>query len=56
MDGNGRWARRRALPRYFGHREGVKALKTAVRYAAERGIPTLTVYAFSTENWRRPRE
>jgi undecaprenyl diphosphate synthase len=56
MDGNGRWARRRALPRYFGHREGVKALKTAVRFAAERGIPTLTVYAFSTENWRRPRE
>jgi undecaprenyl diphosphate synthase len=56
MNGNGRWARRRALPRYFGHREGVKALKTAVRYAAERGIPTLTVYAFSTENWRRPRE
>ena len=43
-------------PRYFGHREGVKALKTAVRFAAERGIPTLTVYAFSTENWRRPRE
>jgi len=56
MDGNGRWAKRRALPRYFGHREGVKALKTVVRYAAERGIPTLTVYAFSTENWRRPRE
>jgi len=56
MDGNGRWARRRALPRYFGHREGVKALKTVVRYAAQRGIPILTVYAFSTENWRRPRE
>ena len=56
MDGNGRWARRRAMPRYLGHRQGVKALKTAVRYASRRGIGTLTVYAFSTENWRRPKE
>lgn len=56
MDGNGRWARRRALPRTFGHQEGVKALKRAVRYAAQRGISILTVYAFSTENWNRPRE
>jgi len=56
MDGNGRWARRRALPRTFGHQEGVRALKRAVRYAAQRGISILTVYAFSTENWNRPRE
>lgn len=56
MDGNGRWASRRALPRFFGHRQGVKALKTAVRYASRRGIGALTVYAFSTENWTRPRE
>lgn len=56
MDGNGRWAKKRAMPRFFGHRQGVKALKTAVRYASERGIGTLTVYAFSTENWQRPRE
>lgn len=56
MDGNGRWARRRAMPRFFGHRQGVKALKTAVRYASKRGIATLTVYAFSTENWQRPKE
>jgi undecaprenyl diphosphate synthase len=56
MDGNGRWAKRRALPRYLGHREGAKGLKRAVRYAANRGIGTLTVYAFSTENWNRPKE
>ena len=56
MDGNGRWARKRALPRFFGHRQGVAALKKAVRFASDRGIETLTVYAFSTENWRRPRD
>lgn len=56
MDGNGRWARRRAMPRFMGHRQGVKALKTAVRYASDHGISALTVYAFSTENWTRPRE
>lgn len=56
MDGNGRWAKRRGLPRFLGHRQGVKALKTAVRYASKRGIAALTVYAFSTENWRRPQE
>lgn len=56
MDGNGRWAKRRAMPRFFGHRQGVKALKTAVRFASNHGISTLTVYAFSTENWTRPRE
>lgn len=56
MDGNGRWASRRAMPRFLGHRQGVKALKTAVRYASNRGISVLTVYAFSTENWARPKE
>ncbi|HKM43812.1 MAG TPA: isoprenyl transferase [Limnochordia bacterium] len=56
MDGNGRWARRRALPRFLGHRQGVKALKKAVRYASNLGISALTVYAFSTENWTRPSE
>lgn len=56
MDGNGRWARRRALPRFMGHRQGVGALKKAVRYASNQGVSTLTVYAFSTENWQRPAE
>ncbi|NMA61616.1 MAG: isoprenyl transferase [Firmicutes bacterium] len=56
MDGNGRWARRRAMPRFMGHRQGVAALKKAVRYASNQGIETLTVYAFSTENWQRPQE
>lgn len=56
MDGNGRWARRRVLPRFLGHRQGVVALKRAVRYASNQGISTLTVYAFSTENWQRPQE
>lgn len=56
MDGNGRWAKKRAMPRFLGHRQGVKALKTAVRYASNIGIGTLTVYAFSTENWNRPKD
>lgn len=56
MDGNGRWAQRRGLPRVMGHRKGVAALKNAVRFAKKRGISTLTVYAFSTENWARPAE
>jgi len=55
MDGNGRWARRRGLPRAFGHRAGVEALREIVRAAPEQGIEVLTVYAFSTENWRRPK-
>jgi undecaprenyl diphosphate synthase len=54
MDGNGRWAKRRGLPRIAGHRQGVKTLKTLVRCCKDWGIPTLTAYAFSTENWRRP--
>ena len=54
MDGNGRWAKRRGLPRSFGHRAGVNALKRTVEAAPELGIEWLTVFGFSTENWRRP--
>jgi len=54
MDGNGRWAKRRGLPRTLGHREGVKALKRTVEGAADCGVSVLTVFGFSTENWRRP--
>ena len=54
MDGNGRWAKRRGLPRTFGHREGVKALKRTVEGAPDLGVEWLTVFGFSTENWRRP--
>ncbi len=54
MDGNGRWAARRGLPRIEGHRRGVEAVRQAVRSAAELGIRYLTIYSFSTENWRRP--
>jgi undecaprenyl diphosphate synthase len=54
MDGNGRWAKRRGLPRTLGHREGVKALKRTVEAAPDIGVTTLTVFGFSTENWRRP--
>jgi undecaprenyl diphosphate synthase len=56
MDGNGRWATRRGLPRSAGHREGVKSLRGVVRAAGELGIPILTLYAFSSENWQRPPE
>jgi len=54
MDGNGRWARRRGLPRVMGHRQGVKAVRKTVRAAREFGIRVLTLYAFSQENWHRP--
>lgn len=54
MDGNGRWAKRRGLPRALGHREGVKALQRTVEGAPDLGVTTLTVFGFSTENWRRP--
>src|ERR1700730_18579551 len=54
MDGNGRWAKRRGLPRAFGHREGVAALRRTVEAAPDLGIERLTVFGFSTENWRRP--
>jgi len=54
MDGNGRWARRRMLPRIVGHREGVKRVREIVRSCGELGISYLTLYTFSTENWERP--
>ena len=54
MDGNGRWARSRLLPRYVGHREGVKAVRRIVEACRDRGIEVLTLFAFSSENWRRP--
>ena len=54
MDGNGRWAARRGLPRVEGHRRGVEAIRRAVRAAGELGIRYLTLYSFSSENWRRP--
>ena len=54
MDGNGRWAEARGLPRMMGHRAGVEALKTTLRLCSSWGIGALTVYAFSTENWSRP--
>jgi undecaprenyl diphosphate synthase len=54
MDGNGRWAKRRGLPRTFGHRAGVNALQRTVEAAPTLGITCLTVFGFSTENWRRP--
>lgn len=56
MDGNGRWARARGKPRTEGHRAGVQALQKLVRMTAERGIAYLTVFSFSSENWRRPQE
>jgi undecaprenyl diphosphate synthase len=56
MDGNGRWARRRHLPRVAGHRAGVEAVKCVVRACGEAGIGALTLFAFSSENWRRPEE
>lgn len=56
MDGNGRWAAQRGLPRPAGHREGVRRAKELVRACGERGIRVLTLYAFSTENWKRPAE
>jgi undecaprenyl diphosphate synthase len=55
MDGNGRWAKARNLPRVAGHRAGVEALRKTVRAAADMGIAWLTVYAFSSENWSRPK-
>jgi len=54
MDGNGRWAKERSRPRVFGHRNGVKAVREVTESAAELGVPYLTLYAFSTENWKRP--
>ena len=56
MDGNGRWARKRGLPRSAGHRSGAQVFRKITRYCSNIGIKYLTVYAFSTENWRRPRK
>ena len=55
MDGNGRWAKRRNQPRVFGHRQGAKSVRKVVEGAARLGINNLTLYAFSTENWNRPK-
>ena len=54
MDGNGRWAKKRGLPRLMGHNAGMKSLKEIVRACSDMGVRYLTVYAFSTENWKRP--
>jgi undecaprenyl diphosphate synthase len=54
MDGNGRWAKQRLLPRVAGHRKGVEAVRETVKACMERGVQYLTLFAFSTENWRRP--
>lgn len=56
MDGNGRWARRRGLPRHAGHRAGLKAARAVIRRCGERGVEALTLFAFSSENWDRPGE
>ena len=55
MDGNGRWAKARSLPRIMGHHEGVKAVERIVRAANDLSVPYLSIYAFSTENWKRPK-
>lgn len=55
MDGNGRWAKKRFLPRSAGHREGVKAVKSTIEASANAGIKVLTLFAFSSENWKRPK-
>lgn len=54
MDGNGRWAKKRFLPRLAGHKQGVEALRRVTRFCLSRGIPVLSVFAFSSENWNRP--
>lgn len=56
MDGNGRWAAQRGMPRTFGHKQGVEALRRAIRAAPELGVDCLTIYSFSAENWARPKE
>lgn len=56
MDGNGRWAKLRGLPRIMGHRAGIKTVKETIKMCRELGIKYLTLYAFSTENWKRPKE
>jgi len=56
MDGNGRWAKERGLPKIAGHKEGMESLRAAIEYCRETGVDVLTVYAFSTENWSRPKD
>lgn len=56
MDGNGRWAKSRSLPRIVGHKNGIEAVRTAVKACIARGVSYLTLFAFSSENWRRPTE
>ena len=56
MDGNGRWAKKRGMPREYGHRFGVKAFRTILEHCHKRGIAIATFYAFSTENWKRPKK
>ncbi len=56
MDGNGRWAKKRMMPRSFGHKAGVETVKRIVRYCDDIGVEALTLYAFSTENWKRPKD
>ena len=56
MDGNGRWAQKRLMPRFMGHRKGVEVVKEAIRFCADYHIQFLSLFAFSTENWKRPRQ
>jgi len=56
MDGNGRWAEKRFMPRLFGHKAGVEALRSVISRCSSLGVEVLTLYAFSTENWKRPAE
>jgi undecaprenyl diphosphate synthase len=56
MDGNGRWAKQRFLPRIAGHKAGVEAVRNTVKYCVEKNIEVLTLFAFSSENWRRPEQ
>ena len=56
MDGNGRWAKSRGLPRVFGHKKGAEVVTDIVRYCSDSGVKYLTLYTFSTENWLRPKD
>ncbi len=56
MDGNGRWAKKRFMPRFVGHQQGLKAVKRVVSYCADNDVEVLSLFAFSTENWKRPKE
>lgn len=56
MDGNGRWAKKRFLPRFVGHQRGISSLRKVVKYCSDIGIESLTLFAFSTENWKRPKD